>query len=917
MHHPKGEYSMKNPMKKLAMSAVAATSLILSPAVALAAPDGTDASAAPTIAVDSTAPVAKDAIDVVGTPTAATEEKSEAKEEATAKAGEEAAVAEDAKADSDLVTLDLYNLTDIHGHIEKSEYKGKVSEAGLAAMSCYVKNAKTKNPNSQLVLLGDNIGASPFTSGSQNDNPTIEALNKMDVFASTIGNHEFDKGQKVLKARFVGGEVDGVTYTKIGFPYLGANVEGMEEIEPYKVWTSESGVKVAFIGAIEDDAATKVFPGTFDGMNFKKPVPVINNLAKEIKERKEADIVIAMYDNDVARSLPNMGEYVDGLMGGDTHKPYYFTKKETKAGHKISATASGSFTDNLANLQITFDKKAGKVVDSKAIQIKAEDVVKCGEDKAVAAVVDAAKKVSDEKGAKVIAEGTGNFSRGYQETKKGEEVSLGENRGTESTIGGLIADAMRGSFTTLDKEPIDIGIINAGGIRADLMPKDGKVTVGDVFKVQPFSNEVGYVKMTGAQFKTLLEQQWKVLDKDSTRPVLKLGLSSNVKYTFDPAKKMGERVTSILIDDKPIDPAKIYTVASVTFLLAGGDSFDVLKDVKDTLTTIPNGLDRDFFGAYLTTNPTVQPRTHVQSVGVTVDSKVDGTNVSAKVSLRGLSFSGKDEARTNEVTVKLGDKTVKAKVNNTLVDPNAAKENAIVTADGVGYLDQPVEISATATCGDAKTTHLPLTVTDDKGNVLVGEAAGLGVDVTCEGKTDPTDPVDPTPAVPTLDINRDKVAQGDSVTFTAKGLAPEEAALITVHSETVVVFAGKADAKGMIEAKWTVPSDFEVGEHLARLTTDNAKASVKFNVVGAKVPNKPADPLDPNKILADKIFKGLLEDLAAQKDDANKVTTGTTTGKPAPKLAHTGTEAMSLMAAALLFGAAGTTLIAVRRKGAK
>ena len=77
--------------------------------------------------------------------------------------------------------------------------------------------------------------------------------------------------------------------------------------------------------------------------------------------------------------------------------------------------------------------------------------------------------------------------------------------------GGLVADAMKGSFTTLDGNPIDIGIINAGGLRADLVPTDGKLTVGDIFAVAPFSNEVGYVEMTGAQFKTLLEQQWKEL----------------------------------------------------------------------------------------------------------------------------------------------------------------------------------------------------------------------------------------------------------------------------------------------------------------------------------------------------------------------------------------------------------------------
>ena len=93
---------------------------------------------------------------------------------------------------SDIVTLDLYNLTDVHGHIEpqKDRKTKKISESGLPAMNCYLKKAKATNPNSSFTLLGDNIGASPYTSGALKDNPTIEALNTMHALASTMGNHE-------------------------------------------------------------------------------------------------------------------------------------------------------------------------------------------------------------------------------------------------------------------------------------------------------------------------------------------------------------------------------------------------------------------------------------------------------------------------------------------------------------------------------------------------------------------------------------------------------------------------------------------------------------------------------------------------------------------------------------------------------
>ena len=59
------------------------------------------------------------------------------------------------------ITLDLYNLTDVHGHIQQVSKKGVVREAGLPAMNCYLKKATQENPNSSFTLLGDNIGASP------------------------------------------------------------------------------------------------------------------------------------------------------------------------------------------------------------------------------------------------------------------------------------------------------------------------------------------------------------------------------------------------------------------------------------------------------------------------------------------------------------------------------------------------------------------------------------------------------------------------------------------------------------------------------------------------------------------------------------------------------------------------------------
>lgn len=634
-----------------------------------------------------------------------------------------------ADAKDNLVTLDLYNLTDVHGHIEQVTTEGTVTEAGLAAVGCYLNKARTDNPDSSFTLLGDNIGASTFTSGLLKDNPTIEALNKLKPLASTLGNHELDEGAQVFKDR-----IDGKNgYTKIEFPYLAINVDGMgNHLGDYTIWKSPSGVNVAFIGAIADDVQAKVSPGLLSDLTFNPPLDLIHNTAKELKESGKADVVIAMLDDDTKNNYPLMNQYIDGLMGGDTHVPYQFTSVKGADGNTLSAVASGSYTDNLADLKLTYDKNTKKVVKSEAVLIPANKVSECGEDPTIKAIVDKAVKNSQAEGDKVISSGfKSSFNRGVFSESEGQDPVPGSNRGVESSLGDLAADMMRDEIFVSEGKTVDIGIINAGGLRADLTPdKNGNLTYRQAFDVMPFSNELGYVSITGAEVKNMLEQQWKTkLTSQNSRPLLKLGISSNVSYTYDPARPFGDRITSVTINDKPLDPKRTYTVGSVTFLLAGGDSFPALTTGgKPRLTT---GLDRDHFVNYLKKNSGVSPRAVKSSVGITLPSGPVKNGDTVSVALRGLSFTeGPSIPKT--VSVALGGKPTTVAVNNSLVEPNNNNERSIITTDGAGQANVKVTVDAGNHCvaHSDETITIPVTVTTNLGE-LVSADAQLGVNIKC------------------------------------------------------------------------------------------------------------------------------------------------------------------------------------------
>jgi 5'-nucleotidase len=154
-----------------------------------------------------------------------------------------------------------------------------------------------------------------------------------------------------------------------------------------------------------------------------------------------------------------------------------------------------------------------------------------------------------------------------REAKVGVNVSAPFSRAYtgESALGDLLADALRRSGSA------DVGIMNSGGIRADLPA--GDLTYGDIFAVSPFDNFPAQAIMTGAQILDLLR-----LTSDGVRGIMQV---SGLRYTVDASKTGSDRLQKVTRDDgTPIDPEKLYTVIMPDFIAMGGDGVDsVMKDI--------------------------------------------------------------------------------------------------------------------------------------------------------------------------------------------------------------------------------------------------------------------------------------------------------------------------------------------------
>ena len=145
----------------------------------------------------------------------------------------------------------------------------------------------------------------------------------------------------------------------------------------------------------------------------------------------------------------------------------------------------------------------------------------------------------------------------------------------ESPVGNFVADLQRTQAEKLVGRPVDIGLMTSGGIRTPL--KQGNLTMGDVFELMPFENELQVITVTGLALQQLLNY--------ATQPHIykeagKVISTSNVTYSIK-----NNQPQEVFIGGQPLDSTKTYTIALSDYLANGGDNLGFLKNPIKTEKT--------------------------------------------------------------------------------------------------------------------------------------------------------------------------------------------------------------------------------------------------------------------------------------------------------------------------------------------
>jgi 5'-nucleotidase len=527
------------------------------------------------------------------------------------------------------VAVKLIAFNDFHGNLQPPKQSinapgaaegetVRVPAGGVAYLASAIQALRAANPNNLIVSAGDMIGASPLVSSLFLDEPTIAAMNLIEIDYNALGNHEFDRGRaEILRLKNGGCEkhtprdpcrVD-PGFSGATFGFLAANTiteTGAPLFPAYAIRSFGSGareVKVGIIGMTLEGTPSVVTPAGVAGLTFKDEAETANALIPKLKAEGADAIVILIHQGaetkvgyndktcdglsgDLLEILDRLDPAVDVVISGHTHKSYVCDYGRVNPSLPFLLTSGGQYGTLVTDINLTIDPRAGRVVAKSADNVIVQSEAFTGSsgaveltdrypryprNAAVAALVDRYAAEAESVSARVIGRLSG------QALRKSVEPSR------EQVLGNLIADAQLAATRSPAAGGSRIAFMNPGGVRADLIPgPDGSVTYGQIYAVQPFGNSLVVKTLTGRQIKALLEQQFNSGSNTVERPNVLL-VSSGFTYSYDLSRPAGQRIINPRLGGSPLDDNAAYRVTMGSFLASGGDNFTLFREGTDQL----------------------------------------------------------------------------------------------------------------------------------------------------------------------------------------------------------------------------------------------------------------------------------------------------------------------------------------------
>lgn len=305
--------------------------------------------------------------------------------------------------------------------------------------------------------------------------PVIELMNRLDYDVATLGNHEFDYGQDLLRERISQAE----------FQVVCANMEscGSELTVPATTIIERGGIKFGFVGFITNfaDGYPDGQKTNFEGLKFYSPFKKAVEM-QSLKEQCDVLVAVSHLGDDMDRVLTVDATEYDMIVGGHTHT----VLTEGLDYNETLITQTGK---SLKNLGVTVVEMQGNKITR--LENRLVSLADYAEDEEMKAAVEV------------------YYNDPYL------SAPIGSSKIQLSKVG--LANFMAEAVAKRSKS--DVGLYHFGGVRIDSLRKDG-ISIGDIFTLEPFSSTIYTAQMTTEQIRGMIINKFNdsVNPKESHRP---------------------------------------------------------------------------------------------------------------------------------------------------------------------------------------------------------------------------------------------------------------------------------------------------------------------------------------------------------------------------------------------------------------
>ena len=383
-----------------------------------------------------------------------------------------------------------------------------------------VDSMRTIYPDLLLFAVGDNRTGHPANDMHLDSYPMVTLMNKVGFNLSAVGNHEFDGGVDGLRSMI----------NNSNFRYVCANISMPDtmrlHIEPYKIFDIDS-VRIGALGLLQTGAngLPDAHPDNLKNMSFR-PWEKVAGQYSWLRDQCHVFLLLVHDSYNTCVEFLYQYPYADVLIGGHTH-----TRVETTELHnEVMITQAESSLKYITHITLQVTDGVVTKKESRLLDVSASSQ----QDDEIQAMVDDFN--NNEALRRVLTQALTDFDS-YEE------------------LGYMMTDAIR------IKTGADIAIQNPGGIRLKTLPK-GPITVRDIYRIDPFNNEVIEFHLTGEEMLRLIEAVYMVEYK---QPPFVSGITYEMEIDNQGQIK---NLQVKLADGSPMNLQRSYKVVTNSYLSA-------------------------------------------------------------------------------------------------------------------------------------------------------------------------------------------------------------------------------------------------------------------------------------------------------------------------------------------------------------